>query len=74
METLKNWIRENKGLVTGICVGITIAVLFLTIGFWATLLIAVCVGVGAFFGKQPQTRERLSDWFISLFEKKDKQP
>ena len=69
MEAFHNWIRENKGLFIGMCIGLTIAILFLTIGFWATLLVLVCVGVGAFFGANPQARERVSDWFTSLFKK-----
>lgn len=69
MEAFHNWIRENKGLFIGMCIGLAIAILFLTIGFWATLLILVCVGVGAFFGANPQARESISGWFSSLFKK-----
>jgi uncharacterized membrane protein len=69
MEAFQSWVRENKGLFIGMCIGLLVAILFLTIGFWATLLIFVCVGIGAYFGSHPQARERISDWFTSLFKK-----
>ena len=69
MEAFRSWIRENKGLFTGMCIGLLVAILFLTIGFWATLLIFVCVGVGAYLGSHPETREKISEWFTSLFKK-----
>ena len=69
MEAFRSWIRENKGLFIGMCIGLLVAILFLTIGFWATLLIFVCVGVGAYLGSHPQVRESISDWFTSLFKK-----
>ncbi|MEI6101062.1 MAG: DUF2273 domain-containing protein [Eubacteriales bacterium] len=70
MEGFGNWYRENKGLFIGMCVGLTVAILFLTIGFWATLLIAVCVGAGAFLGGHAEVREGIKSWFTSLFAKK----
>ena len=69
MESFRNWIRDNKGLFIGICVGLTVAILFLTVGFWATLLIFVCIGVGAYLGSHPEVRENISNWFVSLFKK-----
>ena len=74
MEALLNWFRENKGLVVGICAGLTAAILLLTIGFWATLLIAVFVGAGAFFGTHHEVCKDISDWFVSLFGKNEKNP
>jgi len=46
-----------------------VAILFLTIGFWATLLIFACVGVGAYLGSHPQARERIRGWFTSIFSR-----
>ncbi len=45
-EKFFEWYSENSGLFWGIVIGLLVAILFLTIGFWATLLIALCVGVG----------------------------
>ena len=69
METLWNWILENKGMFIGLCVGLAAAILILTIGFWATLLIAALAGAGAFVGAHPHICKNVSDWFASLFEK-----
>lgn len=65
------WVGNNKGLFFGLVIGLAVAILFLTIGFWATLLIAICVGVGAFLGSRPDIRERIAKWFTGLFEKKN---
>ena len=70
MDGFGNWYRENKGLFIGMCIGLATAILFLTIGFWATLLIAVCVGAGACLGRHPEVRQGISNWFRSLFDKK----
>lgn len=64
-----DWYNANKGLFWGIIIGLAIAVLFLTIGFWRTLLIVVCVGIGAFLGSRPDIRESISDLFTGLFKK-----
>ncbi|MEA4853594.1 MAG: DUF2273 domain-containing protein [Christensenella sp.] len=70
-EKFLGWLENNKGLFWGIVIGLVVAILFLTIGFWATLLIAICVGVGAFLGSRPDIRAAISDWFFNLFQKKD---
>ena len=69
MEAFNSWVRENKGLFIGMCVGLAIAILFLSIGFWATLLIVVLMGAGAYLGGNPQARDNISSWFTSLFKK-----
>jgi len=69
MEAFRNWVQENKGLFIGMCIGLLVAILFLTIGFWATLLIFACVGVGAYLGSHPQARERIRGWFTSIFSR-----
>lgn len=66
-----NWYCDNKGLCWGLTIGLAIAILFLTIGFWRTLLIAVCMGIGAFLGQRPDVRETISDFFTGIFKKKD---
>jgi len=65
------WVSENKGLFWGMVIGLAIAILFLTIGFFPTLLIAVCVGIGAFLGVHKEIREFIGNWFRSLFIKSE---
>ncbi|MEG0381620.1 MAG: DUF2273 domain-containing protein [Christensenella sp.] len=70
-EKFFEWYDENRGLFWGIIVGLAIAILFLTIGFWATFLIGLCVGIGAFLGSRPDVRALIRDWFVGLFTKKN---
>ena len=65
------WYGENSGLFWGIIIGLLVAILFLTIGFWATILIALCVGVGAFLGSRPDIRLMSKEWFMGLFTKRN---
>jgi len=65
-----DWCAANKGLFWGIVIGLAIAILFLTIGFWRTLLIAVCAGIGAFLGTHENVRKAISMFFENLFTRK----
>ena len=65
------WYGENSGLFWGIIIGLLVAILFLTIGFWATILIALCVGVGAFLGSRPDIRLMIKECFMGLFTKRN---
>ncbi len=70
LKGIIQWIQDHPGLFTGIVIGLAVAILFLTIGFGATLLILVCVGVGAFLGANPQIRQKIGAAFMSLFDRK----
>ena len=65
------WYGENSGLFWGIIIGLLVAILFLTIGFLATILIALCVGVGAFLGSRQDFRLMIKEWFMGLFTKRN---
>lgn len=68
---IADWIAKNRGLFFGMVIGLVIAILFLTIGFFPTLLIMICVGIGAFLGSRKDIRDALSAWFTGLFNRKD---
>jgi uncharacterized membrane protein len=70
MKALKDWVLSNKGLFIGMCAGLAIAILILTIGFPATLLIAACVCVGAYVGTHPGIIGAIGNSIKSLFIKK----
>lgn len=53
------FIREHKGIVLGACIGFAVGALILWIGFFRTLFLALCVGIGAFFGSNNRFRKRL---------------
>jgi uncharacterized membrane protein len=51
MNSFIEFYKRNRGLVIGMTIGLIIGVLILTINFWRTLLLAVCIGIGAILGK-----------------------
>jgi uncharacterized membrane protein len=56
---LIRYIKAHKGLIIGSCIGFVIGALILWIGFFSTLFLAVCIGIGAFFGSNNKFRKRL---------------
>lgn len=70
LNKFPTWYSDNKGLFWGIVIGLAIAILFLTVGFGATLLIIICVGIGAFIGSRPDIRAAIVAFFKSLFTRK----
>lgn len=52
-------------------VGVLVAVLFLLIGFWRTLLICVCFAVGAFLGGVKDKRASIGR-LLDLFRRDEK--
>lgn len=67
MNWFTTWVSENKGLFMGLCIGLATAILFLTIGFWQTVLIGVCTGIGGWLGSHPETRTAIGNFVKSWF-------
>ena len=55
------YLKEHKGVVIGMCVGFFVGGLILSIGFFRTLFLAICVGIGAFFGSNNQFKKKIRD-------------
>jgi len=53
------FVKAHRGAIIGISMGLLIGILLLTIGFFATLLLAICVGLGAFFGSKNRFKKKL---------------
>ncbi len=53
------FIKAHRGLITGMGIGLIVGVLILAIGFFSTLFLAICVGIGAFLGTRNKLRKRL---------------
>nr|WP_122013527.1 DUF2273 domain-containing protein [Maliibacterium massiliense] len=49
-EKWLTFFRENKSKVIGALIGLAIGIIILSIGFWRTLFLALCVGVGYALG------------------------
>jgi len=54
-----NFIKAHKGVMTGIGLGFVTGVLILSIGFFRTLFLAICIGIGAFFGTKNKYKRKL---------------
>ena len=59
------FLKTRKGLIIGIAMGLLIGILVLTIGFFATLFLAICIGIGAFFGSKNKYKKR----FIEILDR-----
>lgn len=69
LEQLKAFLRKYAGRLTGAGIGLVIAILFLTLGFWGTLLIAICVGIGFFLGMFRDSREEFLEFVERILPK-----
>lgn len=67
MKWILGWISDNKGQFVGLMIGLAVAILFLSIGFWETVLLGVCTLVGGYLGAHPEVRKAMADFFKGLF-------
>lgn len=70
-EQLKKFYEEHKWLTILAAAALFIGILFLTIGFWRTLLLAVLVAVGVFIGTLVDKGgwTAVKEFFVGLFQK-----
>ena len=69
MNGFWQFVKEHRKVIIGVTIGIVAAVLMLTIGFWATLLIGVCAGLGAFFACKSEVKSAIIRWFDKILPK-----
>jgi len=69
MEAFKAFVKKYMGAICGTAAGLTIAVLFLVIGFFPTLLLLILGGLGAAIGGVPEVRHTVAGWFLWIFRK-----
>lgn len=62
-----NYVKNHAGIFIGAGVGILIAILLLTVGFWPVILIVVFGGFGAIIGGIPAVRRAFGTLFSNLF-------
>lgn len=68
-EQFKTFVQTHLSLLVGLGAGLTVGILMLTIGFFPTLLLALCGGIGALLGGVPALRQAIAGWFSQIFEK-----
>lgn len=69
MKFLAAFIKEHFGAVLGAAIGLIIAILMLTIGFWPVLLIVLFSVLGAVIGGAENIRRLVSTGVKSFFDK-----
>lgn len=62
---------KNRNTVVYACVGLIIALGFLSIGFWRTLLIGLLMTCGIAYGQYRDGNPRIVRFFVKMFSKKD---
>lgn len=69
LEHVKEFLRKYGGRVAGSAVGLAIAILFLSIGFFRTLLILICVGIGFCIGMFRDSKEEFLEFVERILPK-----
>ena len=69
MESFKEYLNRNRGALIGCTVSVACAVLFLTIGFFQTLLIAIMGSLGALIGFNKNIRRWFGGIFSAMFRR-----
>lgn len=70
-EQLKKFYEEHKWLTIMGAAALFIGILFLCIGFWRTLLLAILVAVGVFIGTLVDKGgwTAVKEFFVGLFQR-----
>lgn len=63
----KEFIKEHLGRIIGTSTGLIVGVLFLTIGFWRTLLLAICVFAGYYLGGGKDNQIKIVKFFSRAY-------
>lgn len=71
-ETIEAFVRRNLGRVVGSALGLVVAVLFLTLGFWRTILLGLCIGAGYALGMYRDSREEFLEFVEKILPKTNK--
>jgi uncharacterized membrane protein len=69
MAPFREFLRKNCGRLIGSGVGFIIAILFLSLGFFRTLLILLCIGVGFFIGLFMDSKEDFLEFLERILPK-----
>lgn len=71
-ETVKGILRRYGGRIGGAAAGLTVAILLLTLGFFRTLLIVLCVGAGFVVGMLLDSKEEFMEMLGKILPKNDR--
>lgn len=64
---ITDWVHQNIHTTIYMLIGLAVAIAFLCFGFWRTLLVAICLGVGYTLGSwrdgNPRLKARISRFY-----------
>lgn len=61
-------LTEHRGKTIGVSLGLLASILFISFGFWRTLLIFFCILAGYQFGKMIDDNTDMDIWIRKLFK------
>lgn len=64
-ENWQDFIKLHKGKVIGILLGLAFGILVLSIGFWQTLFLSLCIYIGYWIGGMTDKKEK----FMAFLDK-----
>lgn len=68
---LLNYVKSNTGKSLGTFIGIIVAIMILSLGFFKTLFIILCASLGYVIGDRIDEGENLKDLLLKLIYKND---
>ncbi len=60
-QSVREFFKAHKGAIIGTGLGLLVGILILAVGFFQTLFLAICAGVGAFFGTSSRAKKRFKE-------------
>jgi uncharacterized membrane protein len=66
---MKEFMRKYSGRLIGSSAGLVVAILFLLLGFFRTLLILICVAAGFFIGLFRDSKEEFLEFVERILPK-----
>lgn len=61
-DKLMDFLINHQGKIIGVFIGFLAGIFLLTIGFFKTLILFLCIGVGYYFGKKIDNKENIADF------------
>ncbi len=68
---LLSLITEHRGKTIGILAGLALSILFVNFGFWRSIFIIICIGLGYFIGKKLDENYNFDKWLKQFFKDKE---
>lgn len=64
-----DFIKLHKGKIIGVIIGLLFGILVLTVGFWKSLFILVCIAIGLWIGGSFDNREKFFKFLDKILPK-----